>query len=181
MKRFLVVALAVIMSICALAMVGCGKGVSYEDFKAKAAELQANDPNDTKGVVQFKFGEEEEYGPSVSFEITDEGVDFDEKAVANYAILAQSEVVKNITTLSYSRAWTVMEKKNEKGTLDNGKKWESKVVYLINDELSVTYDYNLEDITQHEYLKYDLETGYVVEKVREDISGKVYMLVDWSE
>ena len=74
MKRFLVVAMALVMAICSFAMVGCGKeGVSFEDFNTRAKALEANAPELKSGYVNFQFSGDDDLGPDLKFEIGEDG------------------------------------------------------------------------------------------------------------
>lgn len=188
MKRFLVVALAVIMSICALAMVGCGEGVKYEDFKEQATALKANDPAYTKGTVWFKYGGEEDFGADIDFEIVDDEVKYDESRVAKYygssAVDGIGRYIENVV-LYNTYAWDVdeIEEKDEK--TESGNVSKVTVVYQASDVLSVTTESymktakGIERTTTVSY-KYN-SVGYIEEYVKADTydDSKITVKVEW--
>lgn len=192
MKRFLVVALAVIMSICALAMVGCGEGVKYEDFNAQATALKANDPAYTKGTVWFKFSGDKDYGGDIDFEIVDkdgvEDITFQEKQMKNgYHQNVWELIPRELETAVIFRryAWDEKQVENKSEKTDNGGEFKTTAVYNIKEELSFRVeDYmktpNGNEATSIAYRKYEPSTGYLIEQFTQSNTGtKIYIKIEW--
>lgn len=189
MKRFLVLALALVMAICSLAMTGCGKkeGVSFEDFSAKAQELEAKDPVLTKGTAWFKFSGDDDFGPDIDFEFSEEGELTYSKA--NFKWYAESvyQIIDNnfnIAIGGYCGVWDITEVQEKDDKTDAGE-FKVTAIYHIENELSVkVVDYmktakgnEAESIS---YKKYDAQTGYLIEYYTKSNSGtEVTMKIEW--
>lgn len=169
MKKVLVLALAVVMALCSLTLVGCGEGVSYEDFKEKTASLKAVDPEYTQGSIYFCTGKEGEYGPNIDFKFAEDGT---VEVLSN--VPEPDQVALNIANAISNAgkcAWDVKEYENKNEKTDNGTISKTTVVYTIDGELSLKIEDYMKtskgnEQTTSSYRKYDRSTGYIVEYVR---------------
>ena len=191
MKKVLVSVVALILAICAFAIVGCGgkEGVSYEDFKAKADSIKATAPEYTKGTVWFKFGTEEEWGPDIDFEFNEEGeLELDEEHLKMYSPMAWEEIeIFSTETLGWRcYVWNVTDTGNKKEEGEYGKTTE-KTVYKTSGELSVKFDTTMETkkgtkASSTRYRKYDPTTGHIIEHYFKSNTGSVVnMKIVWEE
>ena len=191
MKKFLVVAMAIVMAICSFAMVGCGKeGVSFEDFNTRAKALEANAPELKSGYVNFQFSGDDDLGPDIKFEIDEDGkVTYDEERVEWYSPMVWEEIPRflNSTFTSSMYVWNVEEVEEKDEKTESGLEYKTSVVYQTQNELSIKInDYmktakgNVQDSTS--YKKYDKSTGYIIERVKKsNISGEIKMVIVWDQ
>ena len=180
MKRFLVVAMALVMVICAFTMVGCGKeGVSYEDFSAKATALKTSDPDYKNGYVQFKFSGDDDYGADLNFKLTEEGdVEISESRMKQYYSAMVWEEIPRVldTAISYRYAWEVKEVAEKHEKTESGVETKVTVVYQTQNEFSVRIEDYIKtskgiEGTAISYKKYDATTGYITEYYKKSNTG----------
>ena len=193
MKRLLVVAMALLMAICSLTMVGCGKeGVSYDEFSAKANEIKATAPEYTKGTAWFMFSGDDDYGADIGFEIVVkdgvEDITFQEKQMKDYYSSLVWEIIPDTldsAVLSRRYAWDEIKAENKSEKTERGDEFKTTVVYQIEEELSFKVEDYMKTVKGNEatsisYRKYDPTTGYLVEQFKQSNSGtKVYIKIEW--
>lgn len=192
MKKFLVVAMAIVMAICSFAMVGCGgkQGVSYEDFSTKAKALEASAPELKSGYVNFQFSGDDDLGPDIKFEIDEDGkVTYDEERVEWYSPMVWEEIpifLRATLVPSNLYVWNVEEVEEKDEKTESGLEYKTSVVYQTQNELSIKInDYmktakgNVNDSTV--YKKYDPSTGYLIERVKKTNNSEIKMVIVWDE
>ena len=190
MKKFLVVAMAIVMAICSFAMVGCGKeGVSFEDFNTRAKALEVNAPELKSGYVNFQFSGDDDLGPDIKFEIDEDGkVTYDEERVEWYSPMVWEEIpiFLRSTFTSSMYVWNVEEVEEKDEKTESGLEYKTSVVYQTQNELSIKInDYmktakgNVQDSTS--YKKYDKSTGYIIERVKKTNNSEIKMVIVWDE
>lgn len=185
MKKFLIVAMTVIMALCAFAMVGCGKdgksekGVSYAEFNKKATACQEIDPLYTHGVVTFRINKinDNDAGPRILFSVDEDGNvkldnDFEEYPSGWYQKLKTTFD----TATRYRYAWnrseiTVRNIKNKDGSV-----YKDTVVYKTKGEFSIRAESYMKtargsEATQVSYSKYAIDTGYLYKYYSNDGTG----------
>lgn len=197
MKRFLVVALAVVMAICSLTMTGCSllekigigkEGVSFEEFSEKAKSLETLDPVLTSGTAYFKFSGDEDFGPDIRFEFDEEG----ELTISKSNFDMYYSGVHQIIELTLSSAvdnfaWTVTETEEKDEKTERGDQFKTTVVYETKNEFSVKIIDYMKTVKGNEaesisYKKFDARTGYLVEHYSKSNSGtEVTLKIDWDK
>ena len=193
MKRLLVVAMALLMAVCSLAMVGCGKeGVSYEDFKAKATAVEANAPEYTKGTVWFKFSGDDDWGADITFDIVEkDGVGeivIDQKQMKDHYHANVWEIIPNtldVALFDHRFASDELEVENKKEKTERGDEFKTTVVYQIEEELSFKVEDYMKTVKGNEATsitsrKYDISNGYLVEYFSQSNSGvQISFKIEW--
>ncbi len=191
MKRFLVVTMALVMALCSLAMVGCGKkGVSYTEFHEKAHALEVTASELKSGSVNFQFSGDADLGPDFQFEIDENGqITYEEDRVKMYSAMVWEEIprfLKSTLQSSYLLAWDVEEIEEKDEKTENGTVRKVSVEYQVKNEFSVKInDYmktakgNVQDSTA--YYKYSTSNGHLVERVKKVGNSEIKMVIVWDE